>query len=166
MKKWKLGFIALVSIVLVLAACSNTDDNAKTNNKQNETKQQETMKPSKNRQFKLKNRVDFLGLIVTFEKATYLQNDKGVKDSVLKVDMNVENNSATPRGFTTINMEISDKDGKKLTIYPGENLGEKIEPGKTIHGSGYFAVNGKGPYTISYKDQDSDVQASWKVEVK
>ncbi|KMT62194.1 DUF4352 domain-containing protein [Paenilisteria newyorkensis] len=166
MKKWKLGFIALASIVLLLAACSNTNDNAKTNNKQSENKQQEAMKPTKNKQFKLNDRVDLLGLIVTFEKATYLQNDKGVKDSVMKVDMNVENNSATPRGFTTIGMEISDKDGKKLAIYPGENLGEKIEPGKTVHGSGYFAVNGKGPYTITYKDQDSDVKASWKVEVK
>ncbi|WP_430535244.1 hypothetical protein [Listeria rocourtiae] len=166
MKKWKLGLVSIMGIVFSLTACANANDDTKALNKQIETKQEVTVKPTANKQFKLRDHVDLLGLIVTFEKATYLQDDKGDKNGVLQIAMNVENNSAVTRGFTTIDMEIKDKDGKKLAIYPSENLGEKIEAGMKVKGAGYFKVNGNGPYTIIYKDQDSDIKASWKVEVK
>ncbi|MBC1559051.1 DUF4352 domain-containing protein [Listeria booriae] len=165
MKKLAIGLVAVIGLTSALTGCGNpSSEKDQTETKQ--VAQQETVKATDQKTFKLGNHVDFLGLIVTFEKATYLENDKGVKKSVMKIDMRVENKSAAARGFTTIDMEIKDSKGKKLAIYPGENLGEKIQPGKTISGAGYFTVNGNAPYTITYKDPDSDKKASWKVEVK
>ncbi|KGL37443.1 hypothetical protein BMT55_09020 [Listeria newyorkensis] len=165
MKKLAIGLVAVIGLTSALTGCGNpSSEKDQTETKQ--VAQQETVKATDQKTVKLGDHVDFLGLIVTFEKATYLENDKGVKNSVMKIDMKVENKSAASRGFTTIDMEIKDSKGKKLAIYPGENLGEKIKPGKSISGSGYFTVNGNAPYTITYKDQDSDKKASWKVEVK
>lgn len=165
MKKLAIGLVAVIGLTSALTGCGNPSSEKD----QTETKQvakQETIQATDDKTVKLGDHVDFLGLIVTFEKATYLENDKGVKNSVMKIDMKVENKSAASRGFTTIDMEIKDSKGKKLAIYPGENLGEKIKPGKSVSGSGYFTVNGNAPYTITYKDPDSDEKASWKVEVK
>ncbi|MBC1436411.1 DUF4352 domain-containing protein [Listeria rocourtiae] len=165
MKKLAIGLVAVIGLTSALTGCGNpSSEKDQTETKQ--VAQQETIKATGQKTVKLGDHVDFLGLIVTFEKATYLENDKGDKNSVMKIDMKVENKSAASRGFTTIDMEIKDSKGKKLAIYPGENLGEKIKPGKSINGSGYFTVNGNAPYTITYKDQDSDKKASWKVEVK
>ncbi|EUJ23938.1 hypothetical protein PGRAN_06251 [Listeria grandensis FSL F6-0971] len=165
MKKIAIGLVAVIGLTSALTGCSNPPSE-KSQTEQKQAVQQETIKATDQKTVKLGDHVDFLGLIITFEKATYLENDKGVKNSVMKIDMKVENKSAASRGFTTIDMEIKDSKGKKLAIYPGENLGEKIKPGKSISGSGYFTVNGNGPYTITYKDQDSDKKASWEVEVK
>lgn len=161
MKK-KIVFTLIVCMCLsfVLGACGNVKTEKKIAKKETDTK---VIKPNKKQSYHLNQEIDFLGLHVTFVKTTMVQDEKGKKD-VLKVDMKVKNNSTAKRSFTSINMKITDKDHKKLRIYPGENIGEKIKPSKTVTGSAYFRVNGKAPYTITYQDQASDVQASWKVE--
>ncbi|WP_163655522.1 DUF4352 domain-containing protein [Listeria sp. PSOL-1] len=157
-----LMLLVILCLSLALGACGNTKDTKKESAK--EKKSSELITPDKKKTYSLDQTIDFKGLHVTLVKASLVQDDKGKKDSVLKVDMKVKNNSSSKRTFTSIGMQIEDKDSKKLSIYPGENIGEIIAPEKTVTGSAYFQVNGKAPYKIQYKDQDSDVTASWTIK--
>ncbi|MEN2665782.1 DUF4352 domain-containing protein [Listeria aquatica] len=156
-------FVLLLCSSLFLGACSNGTQSKK-NTKKTEEQKQQLVVPKEKENYALNQTLDFLGLHVTFTNATYVQDDKGKKDSVLKVDMKVQNNSASRRTFTSIDMKMTDADGKKLAIYPGENIGADIQPQKKITGSAYFHANGNPPYIIKYTDPESDVTAQWKVK--
>ncbi|MDT0112241.1 hypothetical protein QJV45_17370 [Listeria booriae] len=149
-------FICMVMVAsITLLGCSNSDD----------TKKKELKADSK-ATYSLHDVVDANGLRIAFTKAQLLEIE-GKKDSVLKVSFDLANRTADKKGFTAINLEVKNKEGELLDVYPGENYGKEIEAGTSDKGAGYFIVKGSAPFTVTYIDPDhKEVKATWKLDIK
>lgn len=154
---------AVIMLFAALVGCSNTSDTKKSSEK---LEKKSVTKADPKEVYGLKDIVDVNGLRIEFTKAQLLESN-GKDNSVLKLSFDLYNPTADKKGFTAINLEVKNKEGKQLDVYPGENYGKEIEPGNSDKGAGYFKVKGNGPFTVKYTDPDNEkLVANWKLEVE
>lgn len=162
--------VTLICTVMVasitLLGCSNPDDTKKTEDSKQETTKKKELKADSTATYGFHDVVDADGLRIAFTKAQLLETE-GKKDSVLKLSFELSNPTADREGFTAINLEVKNKEGELLDVYPGENYGKEIETGTTDQGAGYFMVKGSAPFSVTYIDPDhKEVTATWNLAIQ
>ncbi|MBC1501636.1 hypothetical protein HB943_13600 [Listeria weihenstephanensis] len=151
---------------ITLLGCSNTDDTKKNEDSKQETTKKNEIKADSKATYGFKDVVDADGLRIEFTKAELLEAE-GKKDSILKLSFELTNPTADKKGFTAINLEVKNKEGDLLDVYPGENYGKEIETGTTDKGAGYFMVKGSAPFKVTYIDPDhKEVTATWELALQ
>lgn len=156
--------VMLASITLL--GCSSSDDTKKKEGNKQETTKKNELKADSKATYGFHDVVDVDGLRIAFTKAQLLETE-GKKDSVLKLSFELSNPTADKEGFTAINLEVKNKEGELLDVYPGENYGKEIETGTTDKGAGYFMVKGSAPFSVTYIDPDhKEVTATWNLVIQ
>lgn len=151
MKKHAIKCIAILSLLTIfIAGCGQTKDTE--------------VKADKNKVYKQGQVVDVSGLRINMQNAKLLDGD-GKENAVVAFNMKVTNGTADVRSFTSIGLVVKNEDGKELAIYPAENIGADMKANETIEGSGFYKVNGKGPFKVTYTDPDTKKSATWEMSI-
>lgn len=150
-KKKRNSFLILSALLLtVLAGCmanqeEQTDDMGKT---------------KKNNGFS----------ITITEKERYKDRDPIEKDppkDVVKLKMEIKNESNGERGIGSLDFKAFDKKGEEIPHYGyADNFGDVVGIGKTLHGSVYFVAKEKGIAKIQYTDPDTAKTTTWNLSTK
>lgn len=145
--------LLLIMATLVVSACSNKEDTKVEDKPKEETKSEivkgeidETYKPIVVDGFKLE-----------------LQKTS-VKNDVLTLHLKVTNQNKKATLFDAFVLNVSNADGKELTISPQNNLSETIKADKTVKGTISFTAAGKGPFKIVYDNLNDQPKDLWTVE--
>lgn len=148
MKKRKVKIIlsTVALITIFIGGCERIDNNSS--------------KEKANHVYKMDEDANDSGLKITFKESKLLKAEDA-KTDVLQVNFDLENTTAEKKGFTAIELEVKNADGQTLEVYPGENYGKEILPGKKDTGSGYFTNQGNGPYKVIYKNESSNKVLTW-----
>lgn len=156
MKNIKMSVIA-GSIVLstgLLFGCSTTTKEENENQDKQKT----------NHTYKIGEKANVDGLAITFTDAKLLKAEDE-KTNVIQFKFKLNNTTVEKKGFTAIELEVTNADNKKLEVYPAENYGKEIAAGDSDSGSGYFESKGTGPYTVKYKDVQTKKVITWKLNL-
>ncbi|MBC2320731.1 hypothetical protein [Listeria booriae] len=158
-----IGTIMVTSIALL--GCANLDDTKTSEETKQTTPKKAELKADSKATYGFHDVVDANGLRIEFTKAQLLEADNK-KDAILKLSFQLANPTAEKKGFTAINLEVKNKEGESLDVYPGENYGKELETGTTDKGDGYFMVKGSGPYKVTYTDPEhKEVTATWEIAI-
>lgn len=151
MKKHLLKLIAILSLFTIfIAGCSQTKD--------------EVVKADKNEVYEQGQTVDVSGLDIDMKNAKLLDGD-GKEDSVIQFNMKVTNGTADVRSFTSLSLIVKNKAGEELELYPAENIGASIKAGESISGPGFYKIKGKGPFKVTYTDEETKKSATWEMDI-
>ncbi|MBA3927620.1 DUF4352 domain-containing protein [Listeria rustica] len=150
MLKKLLAITGIVLATMTIAACTGN----------------ETPKKTEASNHQVQEKVDTKGLKINIEQANYTderdRNTEKVKQ-VLRLKMTVENTSIEEIFFDSTKLQVKDGNGKKLAIYPFENMMETVAPKKTMTGYAYFKSNSNGPYTVVYTHPITKKKYEWQV---
>ncbi|KWW16567.1 hypothetical protein AS888_24385 [Peribacillus simplex] len=103
------------------------------------------------------------GVSIEIEKALKLKHPDKKDKQVLQIQLKATNKTAEERHVDAFEMSVWNQDNKKLKIYPGDNLGTKLEPGKSVKGNGYYVLEGKGPFRVEYENTDTKEKQEWLI---
>ncbi|MBC1435185.1 DUF4352 domain-containing protein [Listeria rocourtiae] len=113
--------------------------------------------------------VDAKGLQINIDQVDYTEErDYGAEkvNQVLRLKMTVRNTSIEEIFFDSTALQVTDSKGKKMDIYPFENMIENIAPKEKKVGYVYFKASNKGPYTVVYKHPITQEEYTWQVNPK
>ncbi|MGJ7922326.1 DUF4352 domain-containing protein [Neobacillus sp. LXY-4] len=120
--------------------------------------------------FKLGDKVDVEGNIITFTNAQYtdqrVEFEENQPVKVLLLDLEFQNDGQAEAFITDSDFEVYDYKGDKMDTYPVAYFNGKIQPGKLLKGQQTYGVSGKGPYKIYYKNNITGAKAAWVIDVK
>ncbi|MBC1492844.1 DUF4352 domain-containing protein [Listeria booriae] len=150
MLKKLLAITGLVLATMVIAACTGNETPKKTEAPNHQTQE----------------KVDAKGLEINIEQANYTdERDRDAEKvkQVLRLKMTVKNTSIEEIFFDSTELQVKDSKGKKLAIYPFENMMGNITPKKTMTGYAYFKATDNGPYTVVYTHPITKKKYEWQV---
>ncbi|WP_375088084.1 hypothetical protein ACDZ29_15195 [Peribacillus sp. RS7] len=101
------------------------------------------------------------GVNIRIEKALKLEHPDQKGKEVLQIQLKATNKTAEERFVDVFEMSVWNKENKKLSIYPGDNLGTQLSPGKSVKGNGYYVIEGKGPFKVQYENTDTKDKQEW-----
>ncbi|MFJ7752613.1 hypothetical protein ACQKGI_10195 [Peribacillus muralis] len=104
------------------------------------------------------------GVSIEIEKALKLEHPDQKDKQVLQLQLKATNKTAEERHVDVFEMSVYNQDNKKLNIYPGDNLGTKLAPGKSVEGNGYYVIEGKGPFRVEYENTDTKEKQEWLID--
>lgn len=120
--------------------------------------------------FKLGEKVDIAGTVITVNKASYTDERNEYDDykpaEVLRLDLTVQNSTEEELYFDVYEFELYDAEGTKMDMVSLDNMSESLQPGKNASGSAFIGASGKGPYELYYTDFVSGSKAMWQIDVK
>jgi hypothetical protein len=106
---------------------------------------------------------DISGVSIGIEEALQLEHPDQKGKKVLQLQLKATNKTAEEKFVDVFEMSVWNQDGKKLRIYPGDNLGTKLAPGKSVKGNGYYVIEGKGPYKVQYENTETKDKQEWTI---
>ncbi|MEY9865529.1 PBP1b-binding outer membrane lipoprotein LpoB [Peribacillus sp. B2I2] len=101
------------------------------------------------------------GVNIRIVKALKLEHPDQKGKVVLQIQLKATNKTAEERFVDVFEMSVWNKENKKLSIYPGDNLGTQLSPGKSVKGNGYYVIEGKGPFKVQYENTDTKDKQEW-----
>ncbi|TDL90290.1 hypothetical protein E2R55_13350 [Vibrio vulnificus] len=106
---------------------------------------------------------DISGVSIGIEEALQLEHPDQKGEKVLQLQLKATNKTAEEKFVDVFEMSVWNQEGKKLRIYPGDNLGTKLAPGKSVKGNGYYVIEGKGPYKVRYENTETKDKQEWTI---
>lgn len=104
---------------------------------------------------------DISGVSIGIEEALQLEHPDQKGKKVLQLQLKATNKTAEEKFVDVFEMSVWNQEDKKLRIYPGDNLGAKLAPGKSVKGNGYYVIEGKGPYKVRYENTETKDKQEW-----
>ncbi|WP_347941438.1 hypothetical protein AAEY33_04530 [Peribacillus simplex] len=104
------------------------------------------------------------GVSIRIEKALKLEHPEQKGKQVLQLQLMATNKTAEERFVDVFEMSVWNQENKKLRIYPGDNLGTQLSPGKSVKGNGYYVIEGKGPFKVQYENTDTKEKQEWIID--
>ncbi|MFJ7508729.1 hypothetical protein ACIQW7_04460 [Peribacillus simplex] len=101
------------------------------------------------------------GVSIGIENALQLEHPDQKGKQVLQLQLKATNKTAEERFVDVFEMSVWNQENKKLRIYPGDNLGTKLAPGKSVKGNGYYVIEGKGPFKVRYENTETKEKQEW-----
>ncbi|CAH0287388.1 hypothetical protein ACIROD_09185 [Peribacillus sp. NPDC101481] len=103
------------------------------------------------------------GVSIGIEEALQLEHPDQKGKKVLQLQLKATNKTAEEKFVDVFEMSVWNQEDKKLRIYPGDNLGTKLAPGKSVKGNGYYVIEGKGPYKVQYENTETKDKQEWTI---
>ncbi|MCK1981251.1 MULTISPECIES: hypothetical protein [Peribacillus] len=107
---------------------------------------------------------DISGVSIGIEEALQLEHPEQKGKKVLQLQLKATNKTAEEKFVDVFEMSVWNQEDKKLRIYPGDNLGTKLAPGKSVKGNGYYVIEGKGPYKVRYENTETKDKQEWTID--
>jgi hypothetical protein len=127
-------------------------------------------KPKELGTFKLGEKVNVEGHIITLTNAHYTKERNEFEETqpkeVLGFDIEYQNGTKEEQVVSAGDFEVYDSKGEKMEVYALDTLTESVQAGKHVNGPAAFGVTGNAPYEIFYTDYTTGSKAKWIMEVK
>ncbi|WP_185589182.1 DUF4352 domain-containing protein [Listeria booriae] len=91
--------------------------------------------------------------MIALDQAVYTDErspGEAKQDKILRLKLTVKNNAIEPDTFDSTKLQITDKNGKTLRVYPYDNMIENLNKGETKTGYAYFIATDNQPYRMTY----------------
>ncbi|CAH0195017.1 hypothetical protein SRABI96_01767 [Peribacillus sp. Bi96] len=149
--------ISMLAISLFLTGCTSAEKDEPKGGPKAIQKQEDSSAKDEGQE------KDVSGVGIQIEKAMQLEHPEKKGKKVLQLQLKATNKTAEERHVDAFEMSVWNQENKKLSIYPGDNLGTKLAPGKSVKGNGYYVIEGKGPFKVQYENTDTKEKQEWTI---
>ncbi|MDM5283967.1 hypothetical protein [Peribacillus frigoritolerans] len=132
-------------------------------------------KPKELGTFKLGEKVNVEGHIITLTNVHYTKERNEFEETqpketqpkeVLGFDIEYQNGTKEEQVVSAGDFEVYDIKGEKMEVYALDTLTESVQAGKHFNGPAAFGVTDNAPYEIFFTDYTTGNKAKWIMEVK